>query len=162
MNFNDYQTEMAKTAAARIEGPEMRLAIWGLGLAGESGEVVELVKKHLGHGVPLNRDKLAKELGDVLWYLAMIGTELGISLQNIAELNIAKIRARYPNGFTTEASVARADEDVPSVAHMQGPRAQNGLYYVNRWGQVVARRDEAPTCDCEECRLMGPVRVGGT
>lgn len=79
------------------------------GLTGESGEVADLIKKHFGHGHELDRDKLKKELGDVLWYLARLSAEFGILLSDVADSNIAKLRARYPNGFSEEASKNRKE-----------------------------------------------------
>jgi NTP pyrophosphatase (non-canonical NTP hydrolase) len=84
--------------------------IWSLGLAGESGEFVDLMKKHFGHGKPLDRDQVKKELGDVLWYVANLARSFGYTLSNVAQGNIDKLKVRYPDGFTVEASQAKADE----------------------------------------------------
>lgn len=94
-NFNSYQANAALTARTG----EGSLANWGLGLAGEAGEVVELIKKHCFHGKPLDRENLRKELGDVLWYISAICTEVGLELGDVAEANIDKLFARYPNGY---------------------------------------------------------------
>jgi NTP pyrophosphatase (non-canonical NTP hydrolase) len=107
MNFSDYQST-AFTTAGRFDCKEMALAVWALGLVGESGEVSELIKKHVGHGHALNTAEVAKELGDVLWYIAALANELGISLEDIATANIEKLRRRYPEGFSHEASKSRA------------------------------------------------------
>lgn len=69
--------------------------------------MADLLKKHVFHGYELDRDKLAKELGDVMWYVATIVTTANLSLEDIAEKNIEKLRKRYPNGFKTEDSVNR-------------------------------------------------------
>lgn len=97
MSFEDYQANAARTAQGFKE-PGM-LANWGLGLAGEAGEVVEVIKKHLFHGKDLPLDDLKKELGDVLWYIAAICSEVGINLDDVAEHNIEKLASRYPTGF---------------------------------------------------------------
>lgn len=110
MTFHEYQKLAARTLTASDgRSPELHLAIMALGLAGEAGEVVEMVKKHVGHGHELDREKLAKELGDVLWYIAAVATITGLDGNDIAERNIAKLRARYPDGFSHEASKARAE-----------------------------------------------------
>jgi NTP pyrophosphatase (non-canonical NTP hydrolase) len=70
-----------------------------LGLAGETGELIELIKKHRYHGKSLDREKLKSELGDILWYLTDIATECGLSLVDVAQSNVYKLEARYPNGF---------------------------------------------------------------
>ena len=70
-----------------------------LGLTGESGEVAEHIKKWLAHGLPLDLDKLVLELGDVLWYLQAMAAECGVSLAEVRDRNVTKLRARYPQGF---------------------------------------------------------------
>jgi len=103
MNLNEYQELAARTANTDL-GLKDRLAMTGLGLVGETGECADLVKKHLFHGHPLDKDKLAKELGDVLWYVAIMANSIGLGLDEIGDRNIAKLRARYPEGFSEEAS----------------------------------------------------------
>ena len=78
-----------------------------MGLCGESGEAIDIVKKHLHQGHGLDKEKLAKELGDIAWYLAEAATALDISLDDVFEQNIAKLKARYPQGFDTEKSIHR-------------------------------------------------------
>lgn len=87
-----------------------RLSCAALGLGGEAGEVLDLVKKHLHHGHDLDLDKLKSELGDVLWYVAALATELRLRLPDIAGHNIDKLRERYPDGFTEAASQGRPAE----------------------------------------------------
>jgi NTP pyrophosphatase (non-canonical NTP hydrolase) len=78
-----------------------------LGLTGEAGEFAELAKKHLFHGHTLDKEKAAKEIGDVLWYVAFACEALGVSLDEIAERNIAKLKARYPDKFETRLSLVK-------------------------------------------------------
>lgn len=83
----------------------------GLGLAGEAGETVELIKKWAFHGRELDREKLRKELGDVLWYVGAIARSQGMTLEEVAEANAVKLEARYPTGtYSHEANHARVDE----------------------------------------------------
>ena len=103
----EYQTKARRTLILSQE-PVLQ-AVLGLGLAGESGEVIEMLKKHVGHGHELDRHKLAKELGDVLWYIAAIATLNDLDLQTVAELNIAKLEKRYPDGFDPKRSQERAE-----------------------------------------------------
>lgn len=84
-------------------------ATYALGLAGEAGEVCDLLKKHWGHLHPLDREKLKKELGDVLWYVAAIAAQHDMLLEDVALANVEKLTKRYPAGFSPEASIARAD-----------------------------------------------------
>lgn len=95
----DYQFEQLRTA--KPDEKFWRLTIAGLGIAGESGEVADLIKKIVahGHGLGENQGKLETELGDVLWYVSEICSALGVDLAAIARKNIGKLRDRYPDGF---------------------------------------------------------------
>lgn len=99
MDFHEYQIASARTIPNDPGAPEKM--IFALGLAGEAGEVAEIFKKHFGHAVPLDLAALIEELGDLLWYAAAIATAYDVSLEHIAELNVAKLRRRYPAGFVT-------------------------------------------------------------
>ena len=83
--------------------------IWTLGLTGEAGEFADMMKKHHGHGHDLDEKKAAKELGDVLWYLSVLADSIGYKLSDIASMNVAKLRERYPNGFSIEESKDKRD-----------------------------------------------------
>lgn len=106
-----------QASAFHVPG-DVRLASYTLGLVGETAEVAALamisagaladyIKKHIGHGHPLDLEKLKLELGDVLWYVAMLAHINGLSLMEVANANIEKLQKRYPNGFSTEASINR-------------------------------------------------------
>ena len=87
MTFDEYQT-----AAARTSGESSDLINGALGIAGEAGEVIELVKKHKYHGRDLDIDALAKELGDLLWYVAETASQAGVKLSDVAAQNVAKLK----------------------------------------------------------------------
>ncbi len=110
--FREYQREAARTGGSDLTpgNEDKGLNCAAMGLAGEAGEVCDLVKKWQHHRAPRDVEKLRKELGDVLWYLAHACNVMGFDLGDIAAQNVAKLRARYPDGFSTEASIARADE----------------------------------------------------
>lgn len=108
MDLNEYQAEALRTCSKKPSTDNLHIA--ALGLCGESGEFADLIKKHLEQGHPLDREKLKKELGDVFWYLAFGAACIGMTLDEIAEANKAKLRARYPDGFSVERSVNRAVE----------------------------------------------------
>jgi len=116
--FAEYQVAAARTATPVVDGQDREhLANFALGLTGEAGEVADAIKKHLFHGKALDRDHVAKEIGDVLWYVSMLATTLGFELDELAERNVAKLKARYPDGFSEADSEARRDEmDVPDAA----------------------------------------------
>lgn len=83
-----------------------------MGLNGEAGEAIDILKKYLFQGHKLDREHLAKELGDVAWYLAISADALGYTLEDILKMNVEKRRERYPNGFEVDKSVNRKDGDL--------------------------------------------------
>lgn len=108
MNLDEYQQLAARTLGQN-RTHEQQLANAALGLTGEAGEVAEIIKKHLYHATPLDQDALVKELGDCLWYLGAFATVQGLSLADIAQRNIEKLRRRYPEGFDPERSRNRSE-----------------------------------------------------
>ena len=108
MNLADYEAAAARTINARLDDRD-RLADAAAGLAEEAGEVLGLVRKHLYMAHPLDRERLTKELGDALWCLAMTARACGITLDEVAEANVAKLRGRYPEGYSDEASRGSRD-----------------------------------------------------
>jgi NTP pyrophosphatase (non-canonical NTP hydrolase) len=106
MTINEYQKLAMVTKNPELSGREL-LINSVMGLCGESGEVIDLVKKHVSHGHPLNREKLIDELGDVAWYLAECATVLDVTLEEVLERNIEKLKKRYPEGFDSARSVNR-------------------------------------------------------
>lgn len=84
--------------------------IWCLGLAGEVGEALDLIKKHLGHGQALDREKLKKEFGDCRWYSANLEDSFGFKSSEVAAANVEKLWKRFPSGFTVADSAAKKDE----------------------------------------------------
>lgn len=111
MTINEYQTAAMRTSSKEIL-PSEHLMNGALGLAGESGEVADIVKKVFMQGHPMDREHLAKELGDVCWYIAETATAIGYDLETIMQMNIDKLLARYPDGFSTEKSQHRETGDV--------------------------------------------------
>lgn len=109
MYFNEYQQLAERTARKANDTPEKRFVNFSFGLTGETGEVIDCLKKHLFHGHPLDREKLKIELGDVMWYVATLATTAGLSLEEIAVANIEKLKTRYPEGFSEERSIHRED-----------------------------------------------------
>ena len=108
MTGNEYQ-KLAMTTLNPALSKQETLINGVMGLCGESGEVIDLVKKHLHQGHPLDKEKLIKELGDIAWYLAEVAYVLDTDLDTVLEQNIAKIKARYPDGFDIEKSIHRTE-----------------------------------------------------
>jgi NTP pyrophosphatase (non-canonical NTP hydrolase) len=110
-DFDVYQDLALRTASRQsVESKETMLDAAALGLSGESGEIADHVKKILYHGHPLDdatRDKIAKEIGDILWYCAIGARGIGVGLSEIARMNVEKLRKRYPEGFSAEKSLNR-------------------------------------------------------
>jgi NTP pyrophosphatase (non-canonical NTP hydrolase) len=112
MNFDDYQVAALRTAKRTLSGTparEREVLILGLGIAGEAGEVADLLKKGIGHEHGVDRDKLCEEIGDVIWYCAALADSYGLTLSKVVDVNVTKLLTRYPNGFSVEASKNRVD-----------------------------------------------------
>lgn len=108
-----YREEVLRTAGVSIEKDSLRdqLLLGATGLAGEGGEVVDIIKKHVFHGKELDRTALVKELGDVRWYFEYLLIANNISMDEVEKANVAKLRARYPNGFNQTDANNRKNED---------------------------------------------------
>ena len=107
MNVNEYQKEaMTLLNPALTEKDVLMNAL--MGLCGESGEAIDIMKKHLYQG---HAEKLIKELGDIAWYLAEAATGLDINLSEVLQRNLDKLHARYPQGFDTQRSQHRENEE---------------------------------------------------
>lgn len=111
MTVNEYQKEaMAMLNPALDERDVLINSV--MGLCGESGEAIDIVKKWFAQGHELDREHLAKELGDIAWYLAEAATALDVSLEEIFQANLDKLRRRYPEGvFDAERSKSRRQGD---------------------------------------------------
>lgn len=111
MSPNEYQHGAMRTAPdLGVFRSREGLNVAALGVGGEGGEFVDLVKKHLFHGHPLDASKASKELGDILWYIALACTVLGLGMEDVMNENLEKLRKRYPLGFSAEASINREEE----------------------------------------------------
>lgn len=111
MEINKYQ-ELAMTTLNRELTRKEVLINSVMGLCGESGEAIDIVKKWMAQGHELDKEHLAKELGDIAWYLAEAATALDLPLEDILQANIDKLRKRYPEGFETQKSLNRLKGDL--------------------------------------------------
>ena len=112
MTINEYQNAALRTAQTDKFLAIDLLLNSALGLCGESGEVADLVKKYRFQGHDLDFDHVAKELGDIAWYLAVGAYAIVLELDSIFRMNIVRLKARYPNCFSTDSSLQRAENDV--------------------------------------------------
>jgi len=106
MTINEYQRLAMKTLNPELDKKDV-LINGVMGLCGESGEAIDIVKKWLAQGHELDREKLAKELGDIAWYLAETAYALEIPLEEVFRGNIEKLAKRYPEGFSAQRSLER-------------------------------------------------------
>lgn len=111
MTVNEYQKEAMAMLNPALDKRDV-LINSVMGLCGESGEAIDIVKKWFAQGHELDREHLAKELGDIAWYLAEAATALDVSLEEIFQANLDKLRRRYPKGvFDAERSKSRRQGD---------------------------------------------------
>lgn len=110
MTINEYQKLAMTTLNPDLNKKDV-LINGVMGLCGESGECIDIVKRHLAQGHELDRDNLIKELGDVAWYLAETAMALDVELEEVLIRNIEKLKKRYPEGFSREKSINRQEED---------------------------------------------------
>jgi len=111
MKVNEYQNLAMRSLNSELNKKDV-LINSVMGLCGESGEAIDIVKKWLAQGHELDKERLIKELGDVAWYLAEAATALDISLEQILQGNIDKLKQRYPEGFDKEKSLVRLQGDL--------------------------------------------------
>ena len=111
MTINEYQGLAMRTSNRELSKAD-HLLNGVLGLVGESGEIADLVKKNRMQGHEMSIEHLAKELGDVCWYIAETASAIGCDLETIMRMNIEKLKKRYPEGFDTERSQHREVGDI--------------------------------------------------
>jgi NTP pyrophosphatase (non-canonical NTP hydrolase) len=113
MDFKKYQEGTTRTFKPHrvLNQQEAEQLDWAIGLSGEVGEVHELVKHSIFHNEEMDRMKFAKEIGDVLWYVAAICKSYDIPMEACAELNLAKLEHRHGGAFSFASSADRHDKE---------------------------------------------------
>lgn len=106
MTLNEYHALAQRTSRKDIS-PDDHLFNGILGLAGETGECADLVKKHFYQDGRDIIDNLKDEVGDCLWYIVEIASAMGWTLEEVAQHNVDKLRRRYPEGFSADRSLHR-------------------------------------------------------
>ena len=98
MNLREYQ-ELCKKTAKKFDTDEKEILTWGLGIAGEAGDVASCIKKTFAHDND-QRQGIRENIGDAFWYMAMICNFFKWDMQQVLEENISKLKKRFPQGFT--------------------------------------------------------------
>ena len=111
MTINEYQKLAMTTLNPQLTKKEVLLNSV-MGLCGEAGEAIDVVKKWMAQGHELDKEHLAKELGDIAWYLAEAATALDLPLESVFQANLDKLKKRYPDGFDTKKSLTRLQGDL--------------------------------------------------
>lgn len=128
MTINEYQQLAMRTLNPQLSKKDV-LINGVMGLCGEAGEVIDIVKKHLAQGHALDREALVKELGDVAWYLAETAYALDVTLEDVLQGNINKLKTRYPKGFEPKKSLHRMDDMCIERAKLEDAAAVYALYH---------------------------------
>ena len=114
MTLKEYEHHALRTAnggTKTLNEDERLILNCCLGLAGESGELVDMVKKYLFHDHPFDTENAVKELGDIHWYWSVMCHTIGVDPNEVLRRNVEKLYKRYPNGFSPEDSIARRDQE---------------------------------------------------
>lgn len=119
MELNDYQ-RLAQRTAGMTDSPEAKIENGILGMCGEDGECADLLKKHRHQKHELDPEKLLEEAGDVLWYVAETAAGLGVTLEEVAQYNISKLKRRYPEGFDPQRSIHRPEYETENQGERNG------------------------------------------
>lgn len=125
MTLDEYQYHASRTRNLGQE-PKWEIANYGFSFAEELGEGLGVLKKHIFHNHPLDRDKIREELGDWLWYLTAIAAALGMDLEDIAQENILKLQRRYPEGYSDQRSMEREDHKNVRMVTTQLEASESG------------------------------------
>ena len=110
MNFKEYEEAVERTRNTTLTAKETACN-WAMGLAGETGEVVDIVKKAMFHGARMDFVHLEEEIGDVMYYLQALATFWGLTLDEAMAKNVVKLEKRYPNGFVEGGGIRRNNND---------------------------------------------------
>lgn len=123
MDFSAFQRAARETSQLRLGGPQSAIAPM-LGLASETGSILNVYKKYLRDGIDLaaNREFLREELGDLLWYVAAVATACDLDLEEIAEANLRRTRDRYPAERSSPSIAALPVFDASFPPHERFPR----------------------------------------
>lgn len=109
ITLEEYLESCLRTAQLENQTQTEAIMNCALGLCGEAGELADHVKKYVFQGHELSTSYMKKELGDIMWYVVVLAKVLGVSMDDVLQTNVEKLYARYPDGFSKERSVNRAE-----------------------------------------------------
>ena len=115
MTSKEYIEKAQRTASGEFKHININVLHGAIGCCTEAGELLDAVKKAMFYGKPLDSVNLKEEIGDLFWYIALICDELGVSFEEIFQMNIAKLAKRYPEKFTCEDALNRDLEEEREV-----------------------------------------------
>ena len=105
MDFKTYLTESQRTLIEK--GKDMNMLHGAIGIGTEAGELLDTFKRNIFYGKPLDTVNIKEELGDIMWYVAILCRELELDMDDVLQTNIDKLRARYPEKFTSHHALNR-------------------------------------------------------
>jgi len=108
MEIKEYQSRSVRTLNYNLS-EEQTISNMIFGICGESGEVADILKKHLYQGHKLDKEHLKEELGDIMYYIVNLATMYDIDMREVLEMNVEKLLKRYPEGFETNKSINRRE-----------------------------------------------------
>lgn len=109
MHIEDYQ-KLSRRTMNKDLSYEQKLSNMAMGIAGEGGEIIDLIKKAQFQGHTLDTVKIKEEIGDLMWYVCNLATLVGADMGEVLQHNFNKLLTRYPNGFSEEDSMIRRDK----------------------------------------------------
>lgn len=123
MNIKEFQ-ETSKRTMNKELNLEETISNMVFGLVGETGEVVDALKKGMFQGHMIDRNNLVEEMGDIMFYIVNLASVLGLSMEDILEHNHQKLLKRFPEGFNIEDSINRKDQKVSTKDQKVGTKEQ--------------------------------------
>ena len=130
MDVNEYQKSAMKTLNPMLDKKDV-LINSVMGLCGESGEAIDIVKKWLMQGHDLDKEHLIKELGDIAWYLAEAATALDVPLETVFQGNLDKLRRRFPNSLFSFPYRSRESSSITICQPAQHVSGQSPAVHTN-------------------------------
>lgn len=118
MNWNEYLIQSKRTMEDK--GKQLNLLHFSMGVSTEANEILDVMKKNIFYGKEVDIVNVKEKIGDIFWYIAIACRELNLDLESILDLNINKLKTRYPDKFTQEKALNRNLEAERLVLNQEG------------------------------------------